>query len=81
MRWYIGPDVWPHRVLNGKFRIEMREGYSVIKDALIGFNVLGAEWDETDPPGTKDRYEIMQTMLLAAEVRFNEMKDKYGTTI
>jgi len=79
--WYISADAWLQGILCGQFRVEERDNFSVVRDALHGYNALRVDWDETDPPLVKDRIEIMNNMLLAVEVRYNDMKDKHGTTV
>ena len=80
--WYISADArLPQGILCGHFRIDGRDNFSVVRDALLGYNMLRVDWDETDPPLVKDRIEIMNNMLLAVEVRYNDMKDKHGTTV
>jgi len=79
--WYIGNDVWLHNLLSGGFYVKTDDGFSVIKDARLGYNALRVDWEETDPPLVEDRIEIMNNMLLATEVRYNDMKDRHGTTV
>lgn len=79
--WYISADAWLHNLLGGQFRIDGRDNFSVVRDTLVGYNALRVDWDETDPPLVKDRIEIMNNMRLAVEVRYNDMKDKYDTTV
>ena len=68
-------------LLSGMLRIDHYQHFSVVRDNHMLYNVVLVEFDEPNEVREADRDAFMQTMLLAAELKVQDWKEKNETPV
>lgn len=87
--YWLFPDMTsPYPLLSGDFYVTHQTNshgplpsYSVVRDRMRGYNVLRVDWTQDDPVTDIERDAIMETLLKAAEIKYEQLKEAHGTTV